>query len=227
MKVAWSVLTGDARGKTGTIAATLSRSGPVLKQIGRQLQPNSQEQIANRAAFSTLSQLWRTPAMDANRANWISLAINHLEEDVFHHLIKKTGSQWFIRCNRNRQTLGLDPTLAAPAFAIVADPGNITLTHVTVPAEEMHVHAATLCGAADAAVIRATKGLSPGRLTIGNAQKIAYVSPIAAAQDWDILAAYTAKLGAPVPGMQIMIQVTYIDSLQGRAGLAEIASTIW
>ena len=227
MKIAWSVLVGDARGSVGSITATLSRSGPVMRALGTQYKPNSPEQIANRAAFSSLSKYWRTPDMDTHRAGWIYLAINHFEEDVFHHLIKKTGSQWFVRCNKNRQTLGLDPVLPAPTFAAVADPGIVTLTHDTSPAEAMTVTCGTPTGANDAVVIRATRGLSPGRLTIGNEQRIVFTLNPGGGLSWDILAAYTTKFKAPVAGTQIMVQVTYTDTVQGRAGLTETASCIW
>ena len=227
MKVAWSVLVGDARGKVGSVGAFLSRSGAVIKQLHAQTLSNKQSQILARAAFASPSQLWRTPDMDAYRAGWVTLASNHFEPDVFGHLIKKTGSAWFVRANRNRATLGLDPILPAPAFAAVGDPGTVTITHDTVPSEAMTVTAPQATGAAEAVVIRATRGLSPGRLTIGNEQRIVFTLNPGGGSSWDILADYTAKFGAPEDGKQIMVQVAYLDTNQGRFGLTENASVIW
>ncbi len=227
MKVAWSILVGDARGKLGQVAATLTRSGPVLRRMVMPRQPNSQTQLAMRAALGTLSQLWRSTAMATYRADWILLAINHPEQDVFLNYIKKTGLQWFNRCNRNRELIGQADYLPAPTFATIASPGTLTLTHVTSPSEQFTVGASVPPTAANAVIIAATRGISPGILKLSNQQRQVLIVNPGTAGPWDILAAYTTKFGAPATGKQIFVQVHYIQIISGLAGPTAQEALIW
>jgi hypothetical protein len=83
MKMAWGVMVGDARGKTGTVCATLTRSGPVLRGLFRARQSKTQAQLEMRAAFGSLSSLWADPSMNAYRAAWVQLGLDHPEKNVF------------------------------------------------------------------------------------------------------------------------------------------------
>lgn len=227
MKVAWSVLVGDARGTLGSIAATSTRFGPVLRASLRSMQPNSQLQLMMRANLGNVSGLWRSASMAAYRAGWILLAAANPEPDVFGNMIKKTGLQWFVRCNRNRQTFGLPPILAAPAFAPVGNPGTLTLSHDGPPPTYFHVAPTSAPAPGEAVVIQATKGLSPGLLTFSNqARNLKTINP-GTGGPWDILTEYTAKFRAPIDRLQIFVTVHYLDIAQGRAGLTGTASIIW
>jgi hypothetical protein len=227
MKIAWGVLVGDARGKTGNICATWGRSGPVLRRHFRSKQPNSQTQLEMRAALSSLSVFWSDPSMAPYRPDWIQLALAHPEKNIFNADIYKTGLQWFIRANKNRATIGEPVILQAPAFAEVDDPAALTLEHLSAPPEELNITASSNPVAGDAVVIFATRPLSPGIFTLGHQQRLLkYINP-ATASPWDIFDVYTAKYGTPPAGKQIFVEVWYTDIDQGMIGLKSQAAAIW
>jgi hypothetical protein len=227
MKIAWSILAGDARGKLGQVAATLTRSGPMLRRMVRPRQPNSQTQLAMRAALGTLSQLWRSSSMATKRADWVLLAYNNPEKDVFNNYIKKTGLNWFNRCNRNLELLGENDILTAPAFDTINSPGTLTLTHVTSPSEQFTIGASVPPTGANAVIIAATRGISPGILKLSNQQRQVLIVNPSTAGPWDILAAYTAKFGDPVPDKQIFVQVHYIQISSGIPGPTAQEALVW
>ena len=177
-----------------------------------------------RAAFATTAQLWRSASMNPYRADWILLAYNNPEKDVFNNYIKKTGLAWFIRCNRNRATFGLAPVLAAPAWAAVGDPGSLSAYYDPGPPETFSVSATQPPGPAEAVLILATRALSPGILTLSNQQRIIFTENPGTSGPWDILAAWKTKFGAIPPDKQIFVMARYIDTTQGRAGLNALTS---
>jgi hypothetical protein len=227
MKIAWGVLTGDARGKVGGVCAQLSRSGPILRGMTRGKTSSSADQLQQRAALATPSQLWRSLTMAPYRADWILLAANNPELDVFGNLITKTGSNWFCRCNKNRATFGLDAILPAPALAAVGDPGTLTANHVTSPADEIELVATQDPAPNEAVIIKATRPLSQGRLCIGNTARQIAALAAGTTNPWYVLSEYTAKFHAPITDMRIIVQVWYVDIDQGRPGLTATASVIW
>lgn len=175
MKVNWSVLVGDAAGRAGNLAATHGYAGAVLRSVFRNRPTNTQLQLEMRAALGTLSSLWADPSMNAERAGWVSLGLAHGEPGMFTATIYKTGLQWFLRCNRNRQTIGEAIVTAAPAFAAVGDPGALTLIYGAGPPATLTVNATSPNAAGEAVIIFATRGLSPGILTLSHQQRKTYI----------------------------------------------------
>jgi hypothetical protein len=225
-KVVWSALVGDARGKVGSFTAVNTYAGKVLRRLVRTCQSSTATQLQMRAALGNLSTLWADPSMNANRADWVTLGLNNPEHDVFGADIYKTGLQWFIRCNKNRQTIGEAIRLDAPAWAAVDDPGALTLEYVTGPPAELNITATSDPDVGDAVVIMATRALSPGILTLGHQQrKIATINP-KTNSPWNVITEYTARFGAPIIGKQIFVEVWYMDIDQGRIGLKSQAACI-
>lgn len=227
MKFAWSVLVGDARGKCGNVAATLTKSGPVLRIRGRARQSATESQLECRAAFLTLSQLWSDPLLNTYRWGWVALALAHSELDVFNAAIWKTGHQWFVRCNKNRQGVGEDILYEAPTFATVGDPGALTAQYVAGPPVEINVSTTQAPSATEAVVILATRGLSMGRLTLSNQQRKIFTELPSTSSPWDVGPAYVAKFGPPTPGRNIFIQAHYLDVPQGRVGATSWCIMDW
>lgn len=227
MKVAWSILVGDGRGKCGNVCATLTRAGPVLRGLIRAQQSSTQAQLEMRAAFSSLSQLWTDPAMNLYRFGWVALSIGHSELDVFNAFIFKTAHQWFVRCNKNRQGVGEEIILEAPAWATVGNPGALSAQYVAGPPVEINVSAVQAPSATEAVVILATRGLSLGILTLSNQQRKVFTDLPATSSPWDIGPAYVAKFGPPTPDKNIFIQAHYLDIPQGRVGLTSECVMDW
>jgi hypothetical protein len=161
------------------------------------------------------------------RAGWILLGVNHPEPNVFGTLIKKTGLQWFTRANKTRETFGLAPILAAPTFAAVTDPAAVTVTNAGGGAA-LNIDTTTPPNTAtEAVIIKATRGMSPGRTVMSNSAKIIKTLNPGSTGPWDILPEYTAKFGAPVDGLQIFAQVYYVTITAGYPGLARLGGGVW
>jgi len=227
MKIAWSVLIGDARGKAGQVVGSLTRSGHVVRGCFRSKQSNSQAQLEMRAAFLTISQLWADPVMNAYRADWVTLSLAHPELNVFNAQIFKTAHNWFVRCNKNRQGVGESIRLDAPAFDTVGDPGAITAQYIEGPPVEINVSAIQGPSITEAVCILATQPMSMGRLTLSNQQRKIFTELPITSSPWDIGPAYEAKFRAPTPNKNIFVQVRYLDVPQGRYGLTSWCIMDW
>lgn len=227
MKVAWGVLVGDARGRTGRVCAQLTRSGPVLRAHLRAKQTTTQAQLEMRAAFGSLSTIWADASMTTYRAAWVQLGLDHPELDVYNADIYKTGLQWFIRCNKNRQGVGESIILEAPAFAAVGDPGALTAQYTGGSPPTIEVSATQAPSATEAVVILATRPLSMGLLTLSNQQRKLYTELPVTGSPWAVGPAYIAKFGLPVANKNIFFQAHYLDVPQGRAGLTSWCIMDW
>jgi hypothetical protein len=227
MKIAWGVMVGDARGKTGTVCATLTRSGPVLRGLFRARQSKTQAQLEMRAAFGSLSSLWADPSMNAYRGAWVQLGLDHPEQNLWNADIYKTGLQWFIRANKNRQTVGESIILEAPAFAAVGDPGALSAQYSPGSPPTIEVSATQEPSATQAVVILATRGLSMGILTLSHQQRKIFTELPVTGSPWAVGPAYIAKFGNPVPNKNIFFQAHYLDVPQGRTGLTSWCIMDW
>jgi hypothetical protein len=96
----------------------------------------------------------------------------------------------------------------------------------TIPASFI-VTATTQPTSQEAVVIRATKPLSPGILSIGNTQTIIQTFPAGTHSPWDISAAYAKKNTTINAGFLIYFEVNYVNTVTGYAGTLIIDSLNW
>ena len=227
MLVSLSPIIADARGSAGALCFFQGRAGLVARIKTTPFQPLTPEQFLARASLASISQTWRTPAMDASRAGWIILAGTYRYYDVFHVLRTLHGSAMFAKLNRNLSTIGLSAIFEAPTTLSCGTPGVLTLTHVVGPPEHFWVSAPTPPAGDEAVVIRATRPLSPGLLTLSNSQSIVEALNPATAGPWDILTPYKAKHAHIVTGQQIFVLVNYVNTATGFAGQQSVDALIW
>lgn len=165
--------------------------------------------------------------MDDYRADWVALALAHAETNVFMQNIYKTGHQWFVRANQNRQKIGGSIILEAPAFAAVGNPGSLSAQYDAGPPVAIEVTPTQEPSATEAVVILATRGLSPGLLTLSNQQRKLYTELPVTSSPWDVGPAYESKFGPPVAGKNIFLQAYYVDVPQGRQGQTSWCTMDW
>jgi len=226
-KVQWSVLVTSAIGRAGTVIASSGPFGATLRPpVSLAYSATISQQLA-RQAFATASQLWKDASMYPYRPGWILLGVNHPEPNVFGTLIKKTGLQWFTRANKTRDTFGLAPILAAPAFVTVTDPAAVTVTpDLGTPALTIGVTAPPNAST-EGVIIKATRGLSPGRTVMSNTAKIVRTIAPGDTGPWDIYTEYLTKFGEPVPDLQIFAQVYYVNIASGKPGTPRFGGSVW
>jgi len=227
MKINWGINVEAARGKVGRTIAIHTRAGHLLSFHRKTQKTDSPAQRQMRAKFASLSLLWASSTMQPYRDDWKALAFANPEQNIFGADIYKTGLQWFIRCNRNRQSIGESVRLDAPAFAPVDEPGPVTLTHVHGPPAYLYVIPTDAPAVTDAVMIYAAKPLSPGRGALSNQQRLlTYINPSTPGL-WDIIVEYILKYGSPPTGKAIFVQVWYMDIAQGRIGKKRQAWDYW
>jgi hypothetical protein len=227
MKIALSPLIGDARGSAGTIALYQSRAGLCAKIVVTPYQPLTAAQFLERASLATISQTWKTPAMNAYRNGWITLAKNNPYYDVYHVLHTLTGSAMFAKLNRNLHTIGVSVIFIPPATLSCSTPGLLTLAHVPPTPEDFLVTATFNPQPTEAVVIRATAPISAGIETMSNNQAVIQTFAAGTAGPWSILTNYKKKHTTVNDGSQIFVLVNYVETTTGFAGQQSIDSLIW
>jgi len=227
MKIKWGLKVQDARGKIRRIIAIHTRAGHNLWFNRKTKDWNTEAQRKERAKFLSLSRLWASSTMAPYRDAWKALAFNNHEHNIFDAEIYKTGLQWFMRANRNRQLIGEAVILDAPAYAPVGHTGYLTLSHVHGPPAYLYIIPTDAPAETDAVIIYAAKPLSPGKLTLSNQQRLlTYVNPSTPGL-WDIIVEYILKFGTPPTGKKIFVRVWYMDIAQGRCGEKHDAWDYW
>ena len=227
MKVALSPIIGDARGSAGFLSLYLSHYGLVARIKVTPLQPLTPAQFLVRATLTSISQTWRSAAMNAYRAGWIVLANANPYTDVFGATRRLTGSAFFARCNANLATLGLAPIFAAPASVSTGSPGLLSLAHITGPPEHFNVSPTTPPAPTECPVVFATRPLSPGVLKLSNTQRLIQVFAAGDSGPWDIVTAYRKKNSSVATGQQVFVQAKYISNVTGFAGQLSIDTLLW
>jgi len=227
MKIALSPLIGDARGSAGMIAVYSSRAGLCARIKVQPWQPLTPAQFLERASLATISQTWKSTAMAAYRADWITLANNNGYYDVFHVLRKLTGSAMFNKLNRNLATLSLSVIFPAPLTLSCSSPGLLTLDHVINTPDEFNVTPTADPQPTEAVVIRASAPLSQGIVRLSNSHAIIQTFPAGTPGPWNIFAKYTAKHKTVNTDSQVYVLVNYVETTTGFAGQQSINSLIW
>jgi hypothetical protein len=76
-------------------------------------------------------------------------------------------------------------------------------------------------------VILATRGLSPGILTLSNQQRKIFTELPTTYSPWAVGPDYIAKFGLPTPDKNIFFQAHYLDVPQGRVGATSWCVMDW
>ena len=227
MKVSLSPLIGDARGTAGGLSLFLSRAGMIAKINGMPYDPRTAAQLLVRASLVSLSQTWKGSIMNPYRSAWILLSHANPYQDTFGVTRYLSGAAFFIKLNRNLATIGVNPIFPAPVSVACGAPGLLTLSHIVGPPEHFYVTPTNPPAAGEAVVIRATKPLSPGVLTLSNAQTVIQTFPAGTPGPWDIMTDYAKKHTTRTPGNLVFVLVNYVQATTGFAGQQSIDSLLW
>ena len=222
MKVALAPLIGDARGSSGGLSMYLTRAGLVAGVRKTPFQPLTPAQFLVRASLATLSQTWRTPAMNAYRAGWITLAANYPYQDIFGVTRKLSGSAMFAKLNRNLTTVGIAALFIPPTTLACPAPGLLTLSYTAGSPPTFTVDANTEPTSNECVVIRCTKPLSAGVQTTANTETVIQTFPPGTVGPWDISTNYHAKHSTVASNTQIFVLVNFVNKNTGYAGQQSI-----
>jgi hypothetical protein len=201
--------------QSGSAAGTTSsrnRYGQYKRTRATPVQPRTPAQLNQRALMSTNAAAWRA-LTDAQRAGWLSLGAMISRTDSLGQTYTLNGFAAYCSVNNNKLAAGDAVVADAPA---IVTPGDLLTVTVTLTSAAFSIaYTATPLAAGVRLFIYASPQASAGRKFNGDYRLIS-VTAAAAASPANVLAAYTAKFGAPVTGNRIFMSlVTYKGGFQG------------
>lgn len=185
------------------ITSSRNRYGQYKRSRSIPVNPNSGDQGTVRARFGDNSQLWRS-LTDAQRAGWEALGLQIQRTDSLGQTYTLNGQGAFIMLNNNLLAVGDAGITAAPALTTPA--GLLTATITTAGGTLSVAYTATPLAAGTRLLMYASPQRSAGRQFENDYRLIAFTAA-AAASPHNLLAAYTARFGAPVVGNRIFFSL--------------------
>lgn len=186
-------------GSVAGVTSSRNRFGQYRRTRAIPVNPASDRQGVVRARLGDLAQSWRD-LTDAQRAGWTDLGASYVRTDALGQTYSLDGQQAYISVNMARLEAGDAIVAAAPGY--IAPTGLLTATPTTTGGTLSVAYTATPLGAAVKLFSYASPQRSPGRQYESDLRLI-NVSAAAAASPANLLAAYTARFGAPVVGQKI------------------------
>lgn len=208
MKYLGSPQSGSYQG----ITASRNPFGQYFRTRATPVNPNSTAQSAVRARQSNNAAAWRG-LTDGQRESWSSLGASMARTDSLGQSYTLNGFQAY--CSVNNLKAAAGDTLVADPPALV-DPGTLLTMTLTLTSAAFSVaYTTTPLAAGVRLFLFASPQRSAGRSFESDYRLIA-VTAAAAASPHNLLAAYTARLGAPVTGNKIFVSaVLYKTGFEG------------
>lgn len=197
--------------QSGSMAGTTSsrnRFGQYRRTRATPVNPNSSAQGLVRARLSANAAAWRVLTSD-QRAGWMDLGASMTRTDSLGQAYTLTGFQAYCSVNNNNVMCAQAVVSAAPA--IVTPSALLTVTVTTTGGTLSVAYTPTPLPAATYLAIYCSPQRSAGRAFEGDLRLIV-VSAAAAASPSNILAAYSAKFGAPIVGQRIFLSLVTLNS---------------
>lgn len=197
------ILTDPTSGSYQGITASRNRFGQYRRTRATPVNPGSAYQLAVRARLQTNASNWRG-LTDAQREQWAALGDQIQRQDSLGQYYTLTGFMAYLLVNNNKLAAG-DATVSAAPLYDPPDPAT-SLTITATSASLSIAYTPTPLGAGIRAFVSASPPRSAGRAFEGDVRLIA-VTAAAAASPANILAAYSARFGAPVTGSRIFVSL--------------------
>lgn len=218
MKVLWGSLAVDGSGKLGGHVYAKNRGGNYVRTKSTPINPQTASQSDVRTSFTSISQAWRALTA-AQQVAWNTAVANFKTTDVFGSLRTPSGSNLFMRLNRNLHTIAVAVISDPPAPSTTLSPTTITPAAAAGAATFTVAFTPTPIPAGYKMVIRATAQQSPGKTFLKNAYRVVQVVAAAGTSPTNFEAAYVAKFGALVAGNKIGVSIAFYSSTTGLKSL--------
>jgi len=225
MKVKFSALVSDMRGKLNGSVASKNRGGSYLRNKVTPVNPNTSYQVAQKNRLTTQAQAWRG-LTDAQRLAWNSAVSNFARTDIFGDLKNPSGFNLFCKLNSNLTMVGVAAINTPPTSTSVLNVSLGTLTAANgVPALSL-----TLSGAVPAGtemVVNGTAPLSAGKSFVRSELRKFTTAAPAATSPVNLLASWNTKFGSMgAAGTKIFVEIYFINKTTGVASARQLTSCI-
>lgn len=224
MKIKYSALVSDARGKLNGSVASKNRYGQYFRNKMTPVNRRTTAQMRVRGAFAAISSAWRGLSQ-AQRDAWAALSKSHPFTDIFGDSHVLQGNAYFQKINMLLSTAGL-PLLDSPV-EIVAPTYQLIDMVTPFNANNMVVEVAPYLPedvTPDVFAVYATPSVSAGREFLKNEYRHIGNLPFSALANnqLDVAALYEAHFGAGVVGSRIGIGVVGITTSGGASVMAKV-----
>lgn len=186
-------------GSVAGVTSSRNRFGQYRRTRAIPVNPNTASQGAIRTRFASLTAAW-SDLTAAQRAGWADLAASITRTDALGQSYTMSGAQCYLSINMNNLDAG--NAIVSDAPAKVSPDALLTAVVTTTGGTLSLAYTATPLPTGARVFVYASPQRSPGRSFEGDFRLI-HVSAAAAASPADLVAAYTAKFGAPVVGNKI------------------------
>lgn len=226
--IKFSNLVNDIRGSTGGNTFARNRSGAYVRNRTMPLNPQSQAQSAQRAAFGSLTQAWRN-LTESQRAAWNSIADEYPYLNKLGETRTYSGEQLYIVLNRNLQAAGED-TIDNP-LSPAGVPAPIITDLEVIDDDTINVTGSVSGETTDAVVVvQATAPVSAGKSTVPRSafRNITTTDVSSLEGGLDVSSEYEAKFGSltDAAGSKVFFRVYGVNSVTGQASAAERAGEV-
>lgn len=192
--------------QSGSLAGQTSsrnRYGQYRRTRATPVNPNTGNQGSARARLGLNSAAWRA-LTDVQRAGWESLGSQMTRTDSLGQSYNLNGFSAYCSVNNNLLAAGEAAVSTAPAH--LTPTGLITATITLTAAAFSLAYTATPLAASTRLFVFASPQRSPGRSYESDYRLIA-VSAAAAASPFSVFTAYQTRLGTPVVGQRVFLQL--------------------
>lgn len=224
-KIKFGAMMVDARGKLGGHVFSKNRGGAYLRTKVTPSNPQTEDQVAQRALLATFSQAWKG-LTEAQRTAWNGAVGQYATTNVFGDTVNPTGATLHTKLNINVALAGGSAILVPPLPVGIASPAGVSVT-ATVTGSAVEIDWTS--GAVPAGVTRiveATPQMSPGIYNANNRFRVITTLAPATATGEDVGAEYVAKFGALVAGQKLFIRIKDINTTTGEVSQSLVAETI-
>lgn len=215
MKYVPSMYIGQLSRSQGGTTASRNRFGSYFRNRSTPVNPDTSLQQVQRLAMAAAGEAWRALS-GSERSGWSAIGEEYSRQDSLGQTYSLTGFQAYVAAVRNCTYIGVSVPASPPEFSIPASP--LTITSAPSDAAFSVVFTPTPVPTGVKFVIEATGPMSAGvSFAPRSAFKKVAVVNAAGTSPVDVLSAYTALYGAPIPGMRVFVRIRAI-SLDGFAG---------
>lgn len=224
-KVKFGMMMTDARGKIGGQVFSKNRGGAYVRTKVTPSNPQTADQVAQRALLAENSQAWRS-LTEAQRLAWNSSVSNFSSTNVFGDIVNPTGANLHTKLNINTALVSGSVLTSPPNPVGVQTPFDVSITAGVASSEMLLGFGLASVPVGTGLVVEATGQMSAGVYNANNKFRMIGVLPAATATDEDIFALYTAKFGALTAGKKLFVRVKLISLTTGEVSQSLVASTI-
>lgn len=218
-----STILSEARGKLNGAVFSRNRYAAIIRNKTSPVNPQTSAQALQRQNFAALSASFRglTPEQITG---WNEAAANFGRTNVFGQTYYQTGLNLYVGLNTNLLNANASEISDAPTPVEmpVLEIGAITNSDVA----QTIAFTPTPVPTDHALLIFATAPVSAGRNFLKNRYRLISVVTASGASPANTFAAYSAKFGAPIPGMRIGFKLMLVNTATGQAGLPVLGSSI-